>query len=184
MGLSGLQRYLVWIVFTDVRRRGRQSCFLGWIRYGDWIHSIERIVCFLCWRGAQVGQGGMADPSAILAQLMHEMGDAPSWFGLLVLWIGRGGWKFFACLRVWPKWLPACLLKKLALLFLFVPPPHVVDCNPGAIFRRTCLVAALVLFTPARSLSNCDGIVWGFGIAQGLVGLCEDFVVVGPVGWR
>ena len=76
------------------------------------------------------------------------------------------------------------LLKKLALLFLFVPPPHVVDCNPGAIFRRTCLVAALVLFTPARSLSNCDGIVWGFGIAQGLVGLCQDFAVVGPVGWR
>ena len=73
--------------------RGRQSCFLGWIRDGDWIDSIERIVCFLCWWGAQVGQGGKADPSAILAQLMHEMGDAPPWFGLLVLWIVRGGLK-------------------------------------------------------------------------------------------
>ena len=26
--------------------------------------------------------------------------------------------------------------------------------------------------------------MWGFGIAQGLVGLCQDFAVVGPVGWR
>ena len=45
-------------------------------------------------------------------------------------------------------------------------------------------VRALVLYSPARSLSNCDRIVCGFWIAQGLVGLCQDFAVVGPVGWR
>ena len=75
--------------------------------------------------------------------------------------------------------------------FVFLPPvlprPQ-TDFNSSAILAqfvdKRADVPSLVLYSPARSLSNCDGIVWGFGIAQGLVGLCEDFVVVGPVGWR
>ena len=43
------------------------------------------------------------------------------------------------------------------------------ECNPRAIRRQVCRRGALVLYTPARSLSNCNWIAVEFRIALGLV---------------
>ena len=49
----------------------------------------------------------------------------------------------------------------------------VQSCNRIAMDGRTCRVAHLVLYTPARWSSNCTGIATGLRIAFGLLGLWE-----------
>ena len=54
---------------------------------------------------------------------------------------------------------------KITCKFAQILQSYVVDCNPGsrrnsgAIGRRTCRIAALVLYSPAQPLSNCARIV-------------------------
>ena len=48
-------------------------------------------------------------------------------------------------------------------------------CIPGAIRWQACQRGVLVLYTPARLLSNCNGVAVGSRIVSGLVRLCGNW---------